>query len=311
MSRPSPSEVMPAGPCSSSTASRTATAQVSPTASLVSSIISRSSRTRFSRLPPYSSVAPVVARRQELEGQVVVPGIDIDDVEAGALGPLAPRRAASRGRRGCRPGPCRAPWSAGDTWQGCAEGAMPGTRVMRFEACEPPCQSSIAGQAAMGVDGLRRQRQRCDVVIVPQGQKAIGRIVRRRMNGAVFGADHAPAALGLDAAQRRARLRALPAHADGMRRLVEPVGRRDGTDPHRLEQNVVAAVSQPSACPLLIRLYSKTSFRGSRRGPLACRSGRGSSPRSISIPLWSMRFLAMSARCQGFFLATEFLGTCS
>ena len=46
----------PSGPSSSSTERRTATAQVSPTASLASSISSRTIRTRFSRLPPYSSL---------------------------------------------------------------------------------------------------------------------------------------------------------------------------------------------------------------------------------------------------------------
>jgi hypothetical protein len=47
---------MPSGPSSSSTARRTATAQLSPTASLVSSISSRSNRARFSSAPPYSSL---------------------------------------------------------------------------------------------------------------------------------------------------------------------------------------------------------------------------------------------------------------
>ncbi len=55
-SRPSESLVTPPGPISSSTAKRTATAHVSPTASLVSSIISRNRRTRFSSEPPYSSL---------------------------------------------------------------------------------------------------------------------------------------------------------------------------------------------------------------------------------------------------------------
>ena len=54
-SRPSPSLLIPASPRSSSVAKRTAMAQVSPTASFASSMISRSSRARFSRLPPYSS----------------------------------------------------------------------------------------------------------------------------------------------------------------------------------------------------------------------------------------------------------------
>ena len=46
----------PPAPSSSSVAKRSATAQVSPTASLVSCSTSRSRRTRFSSEPPYSSL---------------------------------------------------------------------------------------------------------------------------------------------------------------------------------------------------------------------------------------------------------------
>ena len=56
MSRDSSSQDTPPGPQNSSVAKRSATAQVSPTASRVSSSTSRSSRTRFSSEPPYSSL---------------------------------------------------------------------------------------------------------------------------------------------------------------------------------------------------------------------------------------------------------------
>ena len=56
ISRPSLAAAMPSGPMSSSTARRMATAQRSPTASLVSSSSSRTRRIRFSSDPPYSSV---------------------------------------------------------------------------------------------------------------------------------------------------------------------------------------------------------------------------------------------------------------
>ena len=54
--RPSSCACMPSDPLTSSTAKRKATAQLSPTSSLVSSINSRISLTRFLRLPPYSSI---------------------------------------------------------------------------------------------------------------------------------------------------------------------------------------------------------------------------------------------------------------
>ena len=186
---------------------------------------------------------PVVAGRQELEGQVIMPGIDIDDVETGALRPLrrvtlpaaegADVREVHAARRG------RQVVHGGDRRGGKARRPRPPVRGMR--AAMPEFH---ARQAAVGMDGVGRQRQSLDVVIVPKGEEAIGRIVRGRMNRAVFGAHHTPAAFRLDAAQRCSRLRPLPALTDGVRRLVEAVGRRDGTDPHGLEKNVVAAVAQ-------------------------------------------------------------------
>ena len=64
---------MPSSPISSSTEKRTATAQASPTASFVSSTISRSSRTRFSSEPPYSSVRRLVRREMNWKGPKLMP----------------------------------------------------------------------------------------------------------------------------------------------------------------------------------------------------------------------------------------------
>ena len=56
ISRPSLSHSMPSAPRISSTAKRATTPMVSPTASFASSISSRKSLTRFSSVPPYSSL---------------------------------------------------------------------------------------------------------------------------------------------------------------------------------------------------------------------------------------------------------------
>ena len=55
-----------------------------------------SSRTRFSSEPPYSSVARVAQRREELVQQVAVRRMDLDDPKAGAERARAPRRESRR-----------------------------------------------------------------------------------------------------------------------------------------------------------------------------------------------------------------------
>jgi len=69
-SRPSPSLVSPSLPISSSTASLTAIPQRAPTASRVSSMSSRSRRTRFSSDPPYSSWRSLKRRERSCIGSV-------------------------------------------------------------------------------------------------------------------------------------------------------------------------------------------------------------------------------------------------
>ncbi len=67
------------------------------------------------------------------------------------------------------------------------------------------------------------------------------------MDRAVLGADHAPAALGLDAAQRRQHARTEPPEPGAVGDLIEPVFRRDRADLHRLEQDVVAWITRHGA----------------------------------------------------------------
>ena len=75
------------------------------------------------------------------------------------------------------------------------------------------------------------------------------------MNGTVFGAHYAPSAFGLDAAECRRRLGRPPAHAGGMRCLIEAVGRGDRPDLHWLEQDIVTWISH--LIPLVERMYNK------------------------------------------------------
>ena len=233
---------------------RTATAQVSSHRLARVSIISRISRVRFSTLPPYSSLRRLRARREELERQIIVPGIDIDDVSAGPPGPRRGVVLPAAGSPGCRA------LSMARAEPGTEIRPLPGRRQRRLarqtvvgvEAAMPELD---AHQAAMGMDGIGRWRQRPHIVFVPKRQIAKGKIVRRRMNGAIFGANHAPAAFRLDAAQRGRCLRRPPAHTGRMRRLVESVRRGDRPDPHRLEQNIVAGIAHGHF--LVERLYNK------------------------------------------------------
>ena len=82
-----------------------------------------------------------------------------------------------------------------------------------------------------------------DVFIVPQAAVRQWCVVGTGVNGTVPGIDHAPAALGAGFAHRRPGVRHGIAGTECVRCLVEPVRRRDGTDPYRLEQDVVAGIS--------------------------------------------------------------------
>ena len=203
--RPSPRRG-PAAPGGSSTPMRTATAQVSPTASLASSIISRSSRARFSRLPPYSSVRWLCRRRQEVRRQRhVVAGVDIDDVEAGPRGVDRRRglcqRRRSRDVRTCpwpaRSGPGRraAGRRRGSARSGWPRGSPGSARGSRCAPAPPPARAPCAWMRSVSPG------QGGDVVDRPTARSS-RRCVARVVDLALLGGHHGPAALGLDLAHR-------------------------------------------------------------------------------------------------------------
>ena len=91
----------------------------------------------------------------------------------------------------------------------------------------------------------------------------IGRDIAGGMDLDFLGADHRPAALGLDAAHGRERRGIVVAHAVAMGHLVEAVLGGDRADLDRLEQDVVARIARHSGPP-----------DGSWRATLACRSAK-------------------------------------
>ena len=148
---------------------RTATAQVSPTASLVSSISSRSSRAAVLEAAAVLVAPVVVPARQEMHRQrEVVAGIDIDEVEAGlarverALAMPAAYVAdvvlvhRPRGDRIDAVGTGR------------ADGASGISRDSRFADAVAVMDELDAGEAAVRVDKLGRARQIGDVLLVPK-----------------------------------------------------------------------------------------------------------------------------------------------
>jgi hypothetical protein len=88
----------------------------------------------------------------------------------------------------------------------------------------------------MPVDGIGLQRQGRDIVIAPQPALEVRRQIAAGMDLDFFGADHAPAALGLEAAHGRQRARHAMAEAVAVRHLVEAIGRGHRPDADRLEE---------------------------------------------------------------------------
>ena len=62
------------------------------------------------------------------------------------------------------------------------------------------------------------------------------------MDGAIFGTDHAPAALGLRFSHGSQTIGQAESHPSAMRNLIEAVRRSDGPDLDRLEEKVIAMV---------------------------------------------------------------------
>ena len=154
-------------------------AQSLPTASARDLDHFAQSRTRFSIAPPYSSLRRLVRGERNWKRQIVMPGIDIDDVEAGALARAARVAAsASHGNRGYRPCPWRARPSAGRICAALAgrrQHRLAGQPVIGVKAAMPQFDAARLPCAWIGIGDLR---QRAHIVLVPQRQIAIGEIVR-------------------------------------------------------------------------------------------------------------------------------------
>ena len=82
----------------------TATANDEDTASRIARTTSSSSRARFSKHPPHSSLRWFTERREELRDQIAMGGMDLDTIEPGALGEARGRREALHGRARSAPG---------------------------------------------------------------------------------------------------------------------------------------------------------------------------------------------------------------
>ena len=81
-----------------------------PVASRVTSIISRTSRTRLAIEPPYSSLRRLYSASRNCMRQIAHAGIDIDDVEPRRLGPPRRRGLPAEEVARCRSDP--SPWGA-------------------------------------------------------------------------------------------------------------------------------------------------------------------------------------------------------
>ena len=176
--------------------------------------------------------AVVVAPRQEVvQAADGVPGVDVDDVVFGLHRP-ADRLAV--------PVP-----QVGDVGLGHLAGlhrvvvprhhrqvlrAQRGLAADQVRAVEPVVRQLDAGQRAALVDLVRDACQRGQVLVVPESQFDERADVRGRVDLDLFGADHGPAALGLDLAHVGLAGRIAVTHAVAVRHLVEAVARGDRAD---------------------------------------------------------------------------------
>ena len=176
--------------------------------------------------------AVVVAPGQEVvQAADGVSGVDVDDVVFGLQGP-ADRLAV--------PVP-----HVGDVGLGHLAGlhrvvvprhhrqvlrAQRGLAADQVRAVEAVVRQFDAGQGAALVDLLRDAGQRGQVLVVPQPQLDERADVGCRVDLDLLGADHGPAALGLDPAHVGLAGRIAVSHAVAVRHLVEAVACGDRAD---------------------------------------------------------------------------------
>jgi len=134
-------------------------------------------------------------------------------------------------------------------------GHRPGHRADRHLAGQPVGVVPAAvgeldpEQGVVRMDLLASPGQDRDVVVVPQCEDDFGKHFGVGVDAAVFGVNHRPTTLGLDAAHPGMPQRPQPAHAVALAGLVEPVAGHLGADPDRLEQDVVAGIAGHLGCP--------------------------------------------------------------
>src|ERR1700730_12835999 len=107
-----------------------------------------------------------------------------------------------------------------------------------------------SGQRAILMDPLTHHREIAYVVIVPEPRGNGRGVVGFRVDRTVFGANGSPAALGFDGAVLGLETGPLRASPSAMRYLEEPVAQHLWPDGHRLEENVIPAVT-PRVPPLV------------------------------------------------------------
>ena len=100
------------------------------------------------------------------------------------------------------------------------------------------------GKRTMCVNRIGHHAQIAHIIVIAQACAGIGRFVGTGMNRTVFGAHHAPATLGLDAAQRRHHLRTVVTHAGAMRHLVKAVGSGYRAELNGFKQRVISRVTR-------------------------------------------------------------------
>src|SRR5579875_268412 len=113
-------------------------------------------------------------------------------------------------------------------------------RLARFHAwCMRASVPELhAGQGAVFMDLLRHRREIADIAIVPQAGRQTMRIVRLRMDRAIFGVHCGPATFGFQRAVRRLKAGPIRPCADTVRDLIESIFEDLGTNLDRLEQDV-------------------------------------------------------------------------
>ena len=184
----------------------------------------------------------VVAVRQELEGQIAVPGIDVDDVE--------PSLAGTRRRLDVPPpeladvllvhGPALNRVVALDGKPGGRDGDFPAQARGAHRAAVPQLHPR---QGAVAVHRLGHQRLGPHIFVVPEGGVGSRRVVRSGMDRAVLGTHDRPASFRLNLAQGGKAAGHAIAHPRAVGHLVEAVLRANGTDLDGLEENVVTRVA--------------------------------------------------------------------